>query len=581
MEIEEYVRAERVSRKKNSAASDEESPKGRKRKRNDDFTRNIPQGASTGFVSVRDLLVKAPDTKKRKKAKTKGFDPTAADDDSTDMELESNLMDMHRTTSTPAGVSTKKKDNLRKARTMDPSKQGKTATSRKNGKEKETAPITASQFLRKGDDDDDDIGIEEGISKAAREAITRKTPSPKKKRRAPLRYLSSSPELSSLAGGSNSSAKPSQSLHRRPTAGKVPPLLPPSEEPMAENPSSPRLLSSSPEVPPIYPMDDVIELSSSPGPDPFTESSSISCHTRVSPTSKSYTRNGGSREESPVRSPSLLSSPSSGTGVQNMAWVLGSDEEPDIQIVSSSPVPLTRKDSPLANNLFDEESIEVVDGRCLSPAFSGRDQAVEMPPPSVPWRGTLQSPAHSSDHEIPEPSFAVRPVGRLYKQRAAAREPESPASEMPPPPQRLKRRDTDLLSWGPSPPPKRKKKPFVSIRHNPWVDGEAMHSGDEESGGSSHSEDDVESESDRQFIKDIATQVSPSYDQSVIYQHGLLTQAPPGGPAFSTRPLRRGTYARESAQRRPGVSSSPVREDEFPDEYAFGSFVVDDDEDLI
>ncbi|OAX39009.1 P-loop containing nucleoside triphosphate hydrolase protein [Rhizopogon vinicolor AM-OR11-026] len=570
MEIEEYVREERASRKK-TVASDEDSPKkGGKRKRNDDFARNIPQGASTGFVSVRDLLVKAPDTKKRKKAKTKGFDPTAAEDDSTDMELESNLMDMHRTASTPADVSTKKKkDNLRKARTMDTSKQGKPTTSRKKGKEKETAPTTASQFLRKGDDDDDDIDIEEGISPAAREAIARKTPSPKKKRRTLPRYLSSSSDAPSLAGASHSSAKPSTAGSHLTASGAT--LPPPTEEPTAENPSSQRLLSSSP----VYVMDDVIELSSSPGPELLTESSSISHRPRISPTNKSYAQNGGSRGGSPVRSPSLLSS-SSRTGVtQNIAWVLGSDEEPDIQIVSSSPP------SPHADNLFDDESIEIVDGRCLSPALAQREAAVEMPPPPLPWRG-LESPTPSSDHDMPDSSFAVRPAGRFYKQRPAAMEPESPASEMPPPPRRLKRRDTDLISWGPSPPPKRsKRKPFVSIRHNPLWDGEAAHSGDEASEGSSHSEDDVESESDRQFIKDIATQVSPSYDQSVVYQYGLLTQAPPGGPVFTTRPSRRGAYARESARRRPGVSSSPAREDDSPDEYAIGSFIVDDDEDII
>lgn len=98
MEIEEYVRQERASRKKSAVVNDENlSPKGKKRKRNDDFARNIPQGASTGFVSVKDLLIKGAVVKKRKKAKTKGFDPTAAEDDSTDMELEANLMDIRRT----------------------------------------------------------------------------------------------------------------------------------------------------------------------------------------------------------------------------------------------------------------------------------------------------------------------------------------------------------------------------------------------------------------------------------------------------------------------------------------------------
>ncbi|KAG0697158.1 hypothetical protein DFH29DRAFT_947571 [Suillus ampliporus] len=581
MEIEEYVRQEPASRKKSAVANDEDSPpKDKKRKRNDDFARNIPQGASTGFVSVKDLLVKGAEGKKRKKAKAKVFDPTAAEDDSTDMELESNLMDMRRAASTPADVSTKKKDKLRSTRTMDPFKKRKAATSRKKGKEKETEPSTTSQFSRKGDDDDDDIEIEQGISVAAREAIARKTPSPKKKRPTLPRYRSSSPDAPVLARDrSNSSIKPStaQSLSCRPIEDDA--LLLSSSEP--ENPSAPSLLSLSPM---IYDVDNVIELSSSPPPsqtpDHLAESSSMSCGPTNSPTNKRHKRNGRSREGSPNRSPSLLPSSSGVTGnAQSMAWLLGSDEEPDVQIVSSPPTTPPQKRSPRVDRLFDDASVEVVDGRRLSPAV------FLMPPPPVPCRGIIQSPAHSSDHDIPDSSFAVRPAGRFFKPRAAAAQPESPALDTPPLFQRrLKRKETDVISWGSSPAPKRsKRKPFVSMRHNPWLDGEAAHSGDEASEGSSHSEDDVESDSDRQFIKDIAnTQVSPSYDQSFAYQTGLLTQAPLEGPAFATRPVRRGAYARgESAKRRAGVSSSPVREDDLLDEYAIGSFVVDDDEDII
>ncbi|KAG1841332.1 P-loop containing nucleoside triphosphate hydrolase protein [Suillus subalutaceus] len=501
MEIEEYVRQERASRKKSAVVNDENSsPKGKKRKRNDDFARNIPQGASTGFVSVKDLLIKGADTKNRKRAKTKGFDPTAAEDDSTDMELEANLMDMRRTASTPAGVSTQK-DKLRKARTMDPSKKRQSATSRKKGKEKEKEPLSTSQFSRKGDDDDDDVEIEQGVSLAARGAIAHR---------------------------SNGCIKPPavQSLSCRPTEDDA--LLLSSSE--AENPSAPSMLSSSSL---ICDADDVIEISSSPpppqtNPDQAAESSSMSCGPRNSPTDKCHKRNGRSRERSPDRSPSLLSSSDGGDGVMDEG-------------VSSPGAHL-------------------------------------MPPPSLPCRGIIQSPAHSSDHDIPDASFAVRPAGRFFKPRTAAAELNSPALDMPPLSQRrLKRKDTD------SAPKRSKQKPFVSMRHNPWLDGEAAHSGDEASEGSSHSEDDVESDSDRQFIKDIAnTQVSPSYDQSLAYRRGLLTQAPFGGPVFATRPVRRELYGRgESAKRRAGVSSSPVREDDLPDEYAIGSFVIDDDEDII
>lgn len=575
MEIEEYVRQEHTSRKKSAVVNDEDSsPKGKKRKRNDDFARNIPHGASTGFVSVKDLLIKGADTKKRKKAKTKGFNPTAAEDDSTDMELEANLMDMRRTASTPAGVSTKK-DKLRKARTMDPSKK-QPAASRKKGKQKENEPLTTSQFSRKGDDDDDDVEIEQSISLAAREAIVREIPSPKKKRPALPRYRSSSPdEVPVLAHDRlNSSAKPFavQRLSCRPTEDDA--LLLSSSE--AENPSAPSMLSSSPM---IWDADDVIELSSSPpppqtDPDQAAESSSMSCGPRNSPNHK---RNGRSREGSPDRSQSLLSSSDGVTGnTRSMAWLLGSDDEPDIEILSSPPIAPLQERSPRADRLFDD--VNVVDGKRLSPG------ALLMPPPPLPCRG-VQSPAHSPDNDIPDASFAVRSAGRFFKPRAVVAELDSPALDMPPlSRRRLKRKDADIISWGSSPPPKRsKQKPFVSMRHNPWLDGEAAHSGDEASQGSSHSEDDVESDSDRQFIKDIAnTQVSPSYDQSLAYRRGLLTQASPGGPAFSTRPVRRQLYARgESAKRRAGVSSSPVREDDLPDEYAIGSFVVDDDEDII
>ncbi|KAG2160089.1 uncharacterized protein EDB93DRAFT_1113395 [Suillus bovinus] len=580
MEIEEYVRQEHAPRKKSTAVNDEDlSPKGKKRKRNDDFARNIPPGASTGFVSVKDLLIKGAAVKKRKKSKTKGFDPTAAEDDSTDMELEANLMDMRRTASTPAGASTKK-DKLRNTRTMDPSKKRQPATSCRKGKVKQKEPLTTSQFSRKGDDDDDDVEIEQGISLAAREAIARKTPSPKKTRPTLTTYHSSSPAPILARDRLDSSVKTKtsavQDLSCRPIEDDV--LLLSSSE--AENPSGPSMLSSPPM---ICDEDDVIELSSSPpptqtDPDQAAESSSMSCGPQNSPTDMCHKRNERSREGSPGRLPSLPSSSDSVTGnTQSMAWLLGSDDEPGIQILSSPRMTPLQERSPCADRLFDDES--VADGRRLSPG------ALVMQPPPLPCRGIVQSPAYSSDYDIPDASFAVRPAGRFFKPRAVAADLDSPVLDVPPLSQRrLKRKDTNIFSWGSSPPPKRsKQRRFVSMRHNPWLDGEAAHSGDEASEGSSHSEDDVESDSDRQFIKDIAnTQVSPSYDQSLAYRRGLLTQAPLGGPMFATRPVKRGAYAQgESAKRRAGVSSSPVREDDLPDEYAIGSFVIDDDEDII
>lgn len=111
------------------------------------------------------------------------------------------------------------------------------------------------------------------------------------------------------------------------------------------------------------------------------------------------------------------------------------------------------------------------------------------------------------------------------------------------------------------------------------LDYAAEHSGDEVSAGSSNSDDDTESESDRLFIKDSPmTQVSSSYDQTLAYRKSLMTQPPGGGPAFSHGPARNKPFGRmEPRVRRNVVDSSPPPED---DEYEFGSFVVDNDAEI-
>jgi ATP-dependent DNA helicase MPH1 len=151
---------------------------------------------------------------------------------------------------------------------------------------------------------------------------------------------------------------------------------------------------------------------------------------------------------------------------------------------------------------------------------------------------------------------------------------------MPPPSQRRLRRYDD----SPESQPKKRKaekksKPLTKRKHNPLLEYAAEHSGDEVSTGSSNSDDDVESESDRLFIKDSPmTQISPSYDQTLAYQEGLRTQAPGGGPAFVHGPVRGKPFGRmEPRVRRKVIDSSPPLED---DNYEFGSFVVDNDAEI-
>ncbi|KAJ7139882.1 hypothetical protein C8R44DRAFT_765650 [Mycena epipterygia] len=521
MEIQEYVREE--GRKKRSSSQERDPPKGTKRKRNDDISRNMPDGASTGFVSVSKLLAKGS-TNKRKKV-SKDFDQAGQDDD-TDMEIESGIVGLPRraasSTASTSSAPAKGKSTLRRAATEGDGKKKK--------KTKVVAP-TSSQFVLKAIDDEDDMEIERGG------------------------------------------------------------VLPPMQD--SERPSPRKSRLKSPVV-----LKDLIVI------------------------------------DSDSDSPPHLSSSTHGTSPSqaNMAWLLDEDDEPDIDIVDSSPV-LDRRRTRSPSPALSDDSMCVVVGamsskaagkrRVSTPIESETDDSVElvevpaprkpvaedpdesvefvtdvlpirqpsmapvrpfgvrrpdMPPPELPSRLLIsQSP--------PESSFPVRLPGRATRLSRLLAEPESPAMDMPPSSQRrLHRRESSPIQKGRPKLHKSKSslKPGKGIRSRLY-DHEAVHSGDETSEGSSGSE--VESESDRQFLQSLPeTQMSPSYDQSFAYRQSLLTQAPAGGPKFVNRPARRGMFAgglSESSRRRPQVSSSPPRDpDEEPDAYDIGSFVVDDDEDI-
>jgi ATP-dependent DNA helicase MPH1 len=148
----------------------------------------------------------------------------------------------------------------------------------------------------------------------------------------------------------------------------------------------------------------------------------------------------------------------------------------------------------------------------------------------------------------------------------------------------------------------------------PWIDVEAMHSGDEVSGGelSSLQEDEQgEGESMGGFVTDLpATQPSASYDQSAVYRQSLLSQAPVrntgnnGGknkkklsvPVFAAPPVRRnvvplrgppppaaaaaGALTHHDHERRVARFSSPPVPPDEEDYYSLGSFVVDDEAEI-
>lgn len=146
MEIQEYVRDEGKQNKMDSGRS---PTKGTKRKRNDDVLRNIPTGASAGFVSVAELVIKGA----KKRAPVVKDLALAGQDDDTDMELESGAVLLPpRRTKSAAVSKPKSRTKLRKASTMNEPK------SRKKKIEKVAEP-TSSQFSRRGADDEHDLEI--------------------------------------------------------------------------------------------------------------------------------------------------------------------------------------------------------------------------------------------------------------------------------------------------------------------------------------------------------------------------------------------------------------------------------------
>lgn len=576
MDIEEYVREERGRKKKAPPElEDGKSPvKGGKRKRNDDIDRNIPPGASKGFVSVADLVMK------KKKTKTRKFDHTLAEDDSTDMELQTNLMDTGRSLSASATGEPKSKNkaSLRKTRTTEPGRKPATGTVRKKGKAKKSEPLTADQFSRKRSDDSDDMDIERDISHSVREVDQKPIPL--------------SPELPTDRTPPDCLPATTSVVCPPKPVFSVVPMTPPRQSPpfpsdssgtesgpivmdspvVLPKPTTPSAWSSSPRAV----VREVIELTSSP--------SSLSPLPQSPPNYSNPCEPDGEElvaEQSKQRSPLRANG-----GNQDISWLLDEDEDPDIHIISSSPAVPRVQQSPCIQRTVEDDSVIELGEVCASSAKRTMQGSAEIP--SVRNSDDRNSPSRFSDIEIPESSFAVRPAGKRLQTRHAeslesAWEPVCTAS---PPRRRLMRKDTEIIPRASTPPlhSRKLKKPLISIRHNPWLDGEAEHSGDEVSDGSSHSEDDVESESDRLFLKDIPdTQVSPSYDQFHVYRQSLLTQPPrmQDLPHFTNKPVRGGsTIERERSRYRTMVSSSPRREDDEPDEYVFGSFIVADDADL-
>ncbi|TFY79737.1 hypothetical protein EWM64_g4276 [Hericium alpestre] len=575
MEIEEYNReATDKSRTANS-------PKGAtKRKRNDDMGRNIPAGASTGFVSVADLILKQGG-KKRKLARPVDLEEAGEDDD-TDQEIEAGIFGPRRAATTNAATKAKKSTaKARRATSLgDQGKKGKApAKPRKTKKTK--VQIDESNLSQLGAEDSDDMAIERGLVFSSRKSDASSSGS-----RTPSR--ASSPEVP-LAK--------KDATQKRVTNPSSP------DEPLAKRRKSnaTRCLnrSSSPEVP-LAKETSIIDI--------CTSSDSDSQHIpRASspdlPLSGSLTRR--QRNTTRIISPQQSTTPDPGPSSSSMGLAVDPDEDlswlladsDDVQDRSSPP----RGNDPKQRAAADDSDIEIADAPALHNSIIDISSSPgvpepagppplsqlrrDMPPPAIPARFTSARNLPIPSDDAPECSFAVRPVGHVNKRLVHPQDTDS-SPLVKSSPHRFKRLRKATSPVG-SPVPVRRKKAVVQDtavlgKVNPWIDVEASHSGDEMSGGSSDAEHVyLEEDGDRGFLKNSpATQASGSYDQFAAYRQSLLSQAPGAGPVFAGPPRRGPAWAGAGGSRRLPVSSSSPRAGDELDEYAMGSFVVDDDAEI-
>jgi ATP-dependent DNA helicase MPH1 len=589
MEIEEYDRS--ATEKSRESTTQEPS---KKRKRNNDPTRDIPPGASTGFVSVAELLVKQKVKRREKRTK---FNENAGLDDDTDEEIEAGLFAPRRAASTSAATSAKPpKTKLKRAKTtVDGGK--KRQTTRKKTKVCVGADISEpspSQFARKGAEDSDDMAIERGRGLLNNS----RPPSPKP---SPDRVRSSSPDIPLAQNQSIidicTSAAPSLSPSPR---NKHRYSTPP--RPSGEVSASPHPPPSPPNFPSVDPSDAVVAPEQSFGDVPPSSS-----------------KEAIDQETSPeTKEPEVVMKDDS------LAWLLADSDDAGAMASSPPAGPCPRMlRSPGSDTIEIEDSEPENGSPIVLESLPVRASGPSMPPPPVPpLRLRLGSPSPVG----PSPSLPVRAPGQAKRRPVILPGSDASSPLQPPPPsqKRLHRRshshdeDDDCSPSAnasptshPPPPKKKRKLPTTkklkvrdtadAARAIPWIDVEAIHSGDDVSGGGLSSEqEDEEGESLGGFVTDLlATQPPASYDQSAVYRQSLLSQAPVvrdknklSVPMFAAPPVRRnGVPLRGRApaaagaaapheRRAPLFLSSPAPPDDEEDYYSLGSFVVDDEAEI-
>ena len=620
MEIEEYVRDKPKARGSRAADSPTKVSATEKRKRNADPGRNIPDGASRGFVPVSELIERAAE--KQKDALTLD-DAESLKSDDDDRDLEENLSGLKRTTSDAGPVtaaSKSKKRPLKKSKTTADgekrkrstksvaARKGKKSPAKSPAKRKRAEKVTSSQVDQVMENDEDDEALEEGIPAHSPPPMNQKKLTDFVSSRTLL-----SPDASRLL--SRDSEPPSRA--GSPFSGDRSPIrisLSPSSPPHAAAPD------------PVSPSPPSRDMSLDPVPLFLPDSSQPQV---TDPPPKRSPSVSGSRDPGPSVLPSIsnpptpvlgdrsLSPASQRDGDGDMSWLVEEDDqdngfiaENSVIEISSSPVRIERSLSPGMADRDNDASVaesSKMGGKQAEYTKSEAAMTFNSPQPVRPKHAMLPPPVPlrvSATNVAPESTFPVRPMlaKRQKKRKAPTVEDDVDVFGSSPhaasPPRRLRQRRSQSKSPSPrSPPTKRTKAAAQNGKMKPkrdktgmliapeWVENEATHSGGEISDGAiSGAEDQSENEYDKEFVNDFpSTQISPSYNQTQIYRQSLLTQAPRGkGPAFARGPMRRrpfGNIDRRLPQHT--VSSSPPRDpDEGPDEYEMDSFVVPDDAEI-
>jgi ATP-dependent DNA helicase MPH1 len=613
MEIEEYVRDKPKARGSRAADSPTRASMSKKRKRNADPGRNIPEGASRVFVPVSKLIEMA--AQKRQKDELTLANDGNLESDEDDRDLEDNLGGLKRTTSDagPATIASRaKKKPLKRSKTTagqeQPTKKGKKKQAKSPAKMKGKKKVTTSQLDQVMEDDEDDEALEKGLYAHA--------PPPSNQQQ--LARLLSSRSLHSPDGsGSPPRVSGLPSPAGSPLLGDESPFhisLSPSPPPRAITPS------------PVSPSPSSRAMSLDPSPLFLPGSSQpqvIDLATRKSPLAARSNNVGPSALPSisnpttPLQGERSLSPACQHDMEGDMSWLVEEDEQDNGFIANDSIIEITsspvRMERPLSLGISDRDNnVSVAESSKMASEraeYTKSESAMvfSSPQPVRAKHAMLPPPAplrRTDTNVAPESTFPVRPMlaKRSAKRKSTTVEVDidvfgsspravSPPrrlrqrrlrSKSPPPGSPLKNRPTGVDRKG----KKHSRRDGAGVLVAPeWVENEAEHSGGEVSDGAiSGAEDQSENEYDREFVNDFpSTQVSPSYNQTQIYRESLLSQAPRGrGPAFAGGPMRRKPFG-DIDRRAPQyvVSSSPTRDpNEGPDEYEMDSFVVPDDAEI-